>query len=71
MWYHPAAFFLGKRDVIGAWLICLALVMAFFGTRSSRPRWMFGRETSITRPLVPSLCADRRTAGRLCRDRLE
>ena len=20
MWYHPAAFFLGKRDVIGAWL---------------------------------------------------
>jgi hypothetical protein len=31
MWYHPAAFFLGKRDVIGAWLICLALVMAFFG----------------------------------------
>jgi hypothetical protein len=31
MWYHPAAFFLGKRDVIGAWLICLALAMAFFG----------------------------------------
>ena len=31
MWYHPAAFFLDKRDVIGAWLICLALAMAFFG----------------------------------------
>ena len=31
MWCHPAAFLLGKRDVIGAWLICLALVMAFFG----------------------------------------
>ena len=31
MWYHPAAFFLTKRDVIGAWLICLALATAFFG----------------------------------------
>ena len=31
MWYHPAAFFLEKRDVIGAWIICLALAMAFFG----------------------------------------
>ena len=31
MWYHPNAFLLGKRDAIGAWLICLALAMAFFG----------------------------------------
>jgi hypothetical protein len=31
MWYHPAAFFLSKRDVIGAWLICLAIALAFFG----------------------------------------
>jgi hypothetical protein len=31
MWYHPAAFFVGKRDVIGAWIICLALATAFFG----------------------------------------
>jgi hypothetical protein len=31
MWYHPAAFYLGKRDVVGAWLICLALAVAFFG----------------------------------------
>jgi hypothetical protein len=31
MWYHPNAFLLGKRDVIGAWLICLALAMSFFG----------------------------------------
>jgi hypothetical protein len=31
MWYHPAAFFLGKRDVIGAWIICLVLAVAFFG----------------------------------------
>jgi hypothetical protein len=31
MWYHPSAFFLTRRDVIGAWIICLAIVMAFFG----------------------------------------
>jgi hypothetical protein len=31
MWYHPAAFCVGKRDVVGAWVICLALAMAFFG----------------------------------------
>jgi hypothetical protein len=31
MWYHPAAFLLTKRDVIGAWLVCLAVAMAFFG----------------------------------------
>ena len=30
MWYHPVAFFVGKRDVIGAWVICLALATAFF-----------------------------------------
>jgi hypothetical protein len=41
MWYHPAAFFLGKRDVIGAWLICLALVMAFFGYPGRHDRVMF------------------------------
>jgi hypothetical protein len=31
MWYYPAAFFLDKRDVIGAWLICGAIATAFFG----------------------------------------
>ena len=31
MWYYPAAFFLDKRDVIGAWLICAAIATAFFG----------------------------------------
>jgi hypothetical protein len=25
MWDHPAACALGRRDVIGAWLVCLAL----------------------------------------------
>jgi hypothetical protein len=31
MWYHPAAFTLGKRDVIAAWLVCLAISAASFG----------------------------------------
>jgi hypothetical protein len=31
MWYHPTAFTLGKRDVIGAWLLCLVAVALFFG----------------------------------------
>ena len=31
MWYHPASFFVEKRDVIGAWVICLAVAVVFFG----------------------------------------
>ena len=31
MWYHPAAFVLTKRDVIGAWFNCIAVATAFFG----------------------------------------
>ena len=30
MWYHPAGFFLTGRDVIGAWIIRLAIAVAFF-----------------------------------------
>jgi hypothetical protein len=30
MWYHPAAFALGKRDVIAAWLVCLSISAACF-----------------------------------------
>lgn len=32
MWYYSAAFVLGKRDVIGAWLVCLAVAAACFGS---------------------------------------
>jgi hypothetical protein len=32
MWYHPAAFTVGKRDVIGAWIICLFVAAACFGS---------------------------------------
>ena len=31
MWYHPAGFFLTGQDVIGAWIICLAIAVAFLG----------------------------------------
>jgi hypothetical protein len=31
MWYHPAALILDKRDVIGAWIICLAVALPLFG----------------------------------------
>jgi hypothetical protein len=31
MWYYPSVFALGKRDVIGAWLMCLVVAAVFFG----------------------------------------
>ena len=31
VWYHPAAFAIAKRDVVGAWLVCLAIACLFFG----------------------------------------
>jgi len=31
MWYHPASYALGRRDVIGAWLICLMIAAMLFG----------------------------------------
>lgn len=31
MWYQPAALISDKRDVIGAWIVCLAVAMLFFG----------------------------------------
>jgi hypothetical protein len=32
MWYYPAAFLVGKRDVIGAWLVCLIVAAVCFGS---------------------------------------
>jgi hypothetical protein len=32
MWYYPADFVLGKREVIGAWLVCLVIAAACFGS---------------------------------------
>jgi len=32
MSYYPAAFFVEKRDVIGAWLVCLVVAAACFGS---------------------------------------
>jgi hypothetical protein len=31
MWDHSVTFNLSERDVIGAWIICLALATVFFG----------------------------------------
>jgi hypothetical protein len=30
MWEHPVTFWLGRRDVIGAWLACFAFGVACF-----------------------------------------
>jgi hypothetical protein len=32
MWYHPDAFFMGKRDAIGAWLVYLVVAAACVGS---------------------------------------
>ena len=53
MWYHPAAFFLTKRDVIGAWLICVAVATAFFGypvVTAALDIWAGNRDTTTACP---------------------
>ena len=53
MWYHPAAFFLTKRDVIGAWLICFAVATAFFGypgVTAALAIWAGNRDTTTACP---------------------
>ena len=70
MWYNPSAFFLERRDVIGAWLICGAIAAAFFGypaLTSAPDTWA---ASAPSRPPVACLGADRPAAGRLSR-RLE
>jgi hypothetical protein len=37
MWYHPAAFGLGIRDIIAAWLVCTAIAVVFFGWTALEP----------------------------------
>ena len=32
VWYHPAAFAVGKRDMIGAWLVCLVVAVTCLGS---------------------------------------
>jgi hypothetical protein len=31
MWYQPAALISDKRDMIGSWIVCLAVALVFFG----------------------------------------
>ena len=37
--YHPDAFVLTKYDVVGAWIICLALMAAFLGYPAVAAGW--------------------------------
>ena len=32
MWYYPPAFFVERRDAIGAWLVCLVVTAVCFGS---------------------------------------
>jgi len=32
MWYYPPAFFVESRDAIGAWIVCLLVAAACFGS---------------------------------------
>jgi hypothetical protein len=32
MWYYPAVFAVGKRDLIGAWVICPLVAAACLGS---------------------------------------
>ena len=45
MWYHPAALIADKRDVIGAWIVCLAIALVFFGCPAvtAITGWLAGR----------------------------
>jgi hypothetical protein len=55
MWYHPAAFFVHKRDVIGAWLICVVVVTAFFGypaVTTALDTWPGDRPTATAGPTL-------------------
>jgi hypothetical protein len=48
MWYQPAALIPDKRDVIGAWIVCLAVALVFFGypTVIAIPDvWQYDRDT--------------------------
>ena len=35
MSYHPAASSPGRRDVVGAWLVCLAVAALCFGVQAA------------------------------------
>jgi hypothetical protein len=63
MWYDPDAFSLGIRDVIGAWLVCLVVAVAFFGHPLVGAAWdasVVQRYAAAGRPSVPApveICA--------------
>jgi hypothetical protein len=68
MWYHPAGFFLTRRDVIGAWIICLAIAMAFFGypvVSSKLDAWTGDLETATAGHAPRELTGEQRPGSEL------
>jgi hypothetical protein len=70
MWYHPAAFFVGKRDVIGAWVMFASLLQRRYPVVMTALN-VWAEDLHTAGPLVAVPDADQRIAGRLCCDRLE
>jgi hypothetical protein len=55
MEYYPGVFSLGIRDVIGAWLVCLAIAAAFFGYPLVTAAWdasVVQYRAAADRPLI-------------------
>ena len=55
MFYHPAAFALGIRDVIAAWLVCLTLVAVLFIFAAVENIDESGRPPAMAGIVVPTL----------------
>ena len=62
MWHDSAAFGLNVRDVIGAWLVCLAVAAAFFGCPLVSAEWSASLVQSHAVASRPSLT----TPAELC-----
>ena len=47
---HPMAFEFGKRDVIGAWLVCLAIAVGCFGLLAAANSDRGGASAALINP---------------------
>ncbi len=50
MWEHPITCGLGKRDVIGAWVVCLAIAVGCFGLLAAASPDGRGMPTALINP---------------------
>jgi hypothetical protein len=55
MWEHPVTFGLGKRDVTGAWLVCLAFLVACFALLAAAAPERGGSPTGLMDPHPPTV----------------